>query len=346
MDSRTGPQTEFLNRTYEYCEWLSQKSFTYPNWEDSREDFLNLYWKSFLTYAVSSLGNPLLINQNDLHQVILAYQDPSYLNSLKRIYTTLLSQEYAENEKIIWTGLIEDPGVKPIKSMGVEGRKSSTHYMIFTHRSLILKSSDKSLTQKWPINSLELDPHGNGFRITQAAFDLENDFRIEIFSSQGTINGQEVKVGIRSIDSGEITRNYTENYLKMVAAFALAREFQEIKLQLIEDGFYLEMLDIEQDEDFLSMIWSYLVEVWGYGANMIDQNLEILHSISRNQNLNSSCIDQIITFQVQYAKESSRNNVELAEWLHSLLNRANLNEEQKKMLDASLSAIRDRNQGS
>jgi hypothetical protein len=344
MDEQTDQQKEFSKRAYEYCSWMSQKSFTYPNWDDDREEFLKVHWNSFIDYAINALGNPLSINQKDLHQVITTYQGPSYLNSLAKIFTKLISHELAHDEKIIWTGLIEDEGVREIRSMGIEGRPSSTHYLILTNKSLIIKVGNKSLTQKIPIGNLELEPFGDGFQITQEIFHPDHDYvKIPIFISQGNVNGQEVKMGSHMRNSHIIHSIYSDNFLKLIAAFAIARNYQEIKLELIEDGLIGEELEQEKDEALLAMVWSNLVETWGNGPRMIDHDLEILIRISKNRNLDSDCIDEIIKNQVKYAVESKRGDSEVRNWLSALQKRSNINTEQRQILEAAFSALKDRN---
>lgn len=42
-------------RIHEYCEWMGQRSFIYPNWLDSREEFLNENWGLYLDFTLAAV---------------------------------------------------------------------------------------------------------------------------------------------------------------------------------------------------------------------------------------------------------------------------------------------------
>ena len=223
-------------RIHEYCEWMGQRSFIYPNWLDSREEFLNENWGLYLDFTLAALGNPFSAETDDLERVLLSYQHHSFLNSLKRTFTGLISQEFAGNEKIIWTGVLEDLGEKAVKSTGNPGRRASTHYLLLTEESLLIKSSNHPLTQKFPILGLELEPHFNqGITITEPIFLPDrDDLRREAFSCKGNINGQDVAAPIYDSNLNPAVQHYSENFMKMISAFAVAAHLSEIKEELLE----------------------------------------------------------------------------------------------------------------
>ena len=227
-------ERKLQERICDYCEWMGQRSFIYPYWQDSRESFLNNYWNDYLNFTLRALGNPLKVESDDLKRVILTYQHHSFLNSLTRIFTSLIVQEFASDEKIIWTGMLEDPGEQTSKSRGISARRASAHYLLLTEKSLIIKSSNKPLTQKFPVINLELQPQYNGIRITEPLMHPErDDLRSEIFSFQGTINGQDVISNALNETSNLLTQDYTDVFMKMISAFAVAAHFFEEKMEIL-----------------------------------------------------------------------------------------------------------------
>ena len=226
--------SKLQERIRDYCEWMGQRSFIYPNWQDSRESFLNNYWNDYLDYTLRAIGNPIKVDSEDLKRVILSYQHHSFLNSLTRVFNSLIVQEFVADEKIIWTGMLEDPGEQASKSRGISARRASVHYLLLTEKSLIIKSTNKPLTQKFPVMNLELQPHFNGVRITEPLMHPErDDLRSEIFSFQGTVNGQDVLSNSLDQYSNLVTQDYTDAFIKMISAFAVAAHFFEEKMEIL-----------------------------------------------------------------------------------------------------------------
>jgi len=223
------------NQLYDYCEWMEQPAFSHPHWQENRKPFLNENWNSYLDFTFDVIGNPFAVENDDLERVLQRYQHHSYLNSLKRVFSGLISQEFVENEKIIWTGIIEDSGEKINKSMGHEGRKASTHYLLLTERSLSIKSSNKSLTQKFPIEGLELTPYFNqGIRIreTVTSWEQETHDMEEAFAIQATVNGCDIVTSHINADSHLYDHQYSDVFLKMISAFAVAAHLFDLKMEM------------------------------------------------------------------------------------------------------------------
>jgi hypothetical protein len=101
---------------------------------------------------------------------------------------------------------------------------------------LLIKSSNHPLTQKFPILGLELEPHFNqGITITEPVLLLDrDDLRGEAFSCKGIINGQDVAGSIYDSNLGSAVQHYSENFMKMISAFAVAAHLSEIKEELFE----------------------------------------------------------------------------------------------------------------
>jgi len=225
---------QLRTRIYDYCEWMGQRAFIHPHWQESREYFLNQNWNSYLNFTLEAIGNPFVVERDDLERVLLTYQHHSYLNSLRRVFSGLISQEFAESEKVVWAGMLEDPGESAAKSMGVTGRRASTHYLLLTERSLLIKSSNKPLTQKFPLYGLELEPNFNqGIRITEPLMHPDrDDLKAEAFSCQGTVNGQDVMGPVYDSASNFLGHQYTDVFMKMISAFAVAAQLFEIKEEI------------------------------------------------------------------------------------------------------------------
>ena len=221
----------------DYCEWMGQRAFIYPNWQDRRESFLHQNWNRYLNFVLEAIGDPFLVNSNDLKKILLTYQHHSYLNSLTRVFNGLIAQEFAQDEKIIWSGVIEDLGERSIKSMGIPNRKASTHYLLLTEKSLLIKSSNRNLTQKFPVYELELEPFlSDGLRITEPEMHSErDDLRKEVFSSYGTLNGQEVMQLVYDSSGYFIGHEYSDMFMKMISAFAIATHLLELKEEILSE---------------------------------------------------------------------------------------------------------------
>ena len=235
METSEASLEQLRAQIHDYCEWMGQRAFTYPHWQDNREAFLNANWSSYLDFTLGALGNPFIVERDDLKRILLTYQHHSLLNSLSRVFSGLIAQEFAESEKIIWAGMIEDSGENAIKSMGISSRRASTHYLLLTEKSLLIKSSNKPLTQKFPIYGLELEPYFNqGIRITEPVIHPDrDDLRNEAFSCQGTVNGQDVMTSIYDSTSNFFGQHYTDVFMKMISAFAVAAHLHDLKEELM-----------------------------------------------------------------------------------------------------------------
>lgn len=220
---------------FDFCEWIGQRAFTYPNWQERRESFLNTNWNHYLQNTLSALGDPFAVEENDLKKLVLTYQHHSYSNSLMRVFNGLIKQEFAQGEKLIWTGMIEDLGEKSIKSAGIPGRSTSSHYLLLTEKSLLIKSSNKPLTQRFPIYGLELEPNlSNGLRISEPVLNPDrDDLRNEVFTCNGILNGQDIFGAVHDEEQRFVGYEYTDTFLKMISAFAVASQLLEIKEDLL-----------------------------------------------------------------------------------------------------------------
>lgn len=237
LDKSDSNLEKLHNQILDYCEWMGQRAFIYPNWQDRREAFLNENWHRYLDFALEAIGDPFMVNSNDLKKILLTYQHHSYLNSLTRVFSGLIAQEFAQNEKIIWSGVIEDLGERSVKAMGIPNRKASTHYLLLTEKSLLIKSSNRNLTQKFPVHELELEPFfSNGLRITEPVWHPErDDLRIEAFSSYGALNGHEVMQFVYDSNGQLIGHEYTDVFMKMIAAFAITAHLFDLKEELLSE---------------------------------------------------------------------------------------------------------------
>ena len=237
LDISDSNREKLRDQILDYCEWMGQRAFIYPNWQDRRETFLNENWHRYLDFALEAIGDPFTVNSNDLKRILLTYQHHSYLNSLTRVFSGLIAQEFAQDEKIIWSGVIEDLGERSVKSMGIPSRKASSHYLLLTEKSLLIKSSNRNLTQKFPIYELELEPYfSNGLRITEPVMHTErDDLRREAFSSYGTLNGQDVMQLVYDSNGHLIGHEYTDEFMKMIAAFAIAAHLFDLKEEMLSE---------------------------------------------------------------------------------------------------------------
>ena len=296
----------------------------------SVEDWLENSWNSYIDFVVFNIGNPFKVEPEDLNRTIKTYQEFSYLNSLLRVYTSLIKQEFAEKEKLIWTGLLEDPGEKFQKQYQIPPRKACTHYLILTNKSLLIKTSNKTLTRKIPIHNVEIEPHAFGFRLTEASADGR---RTEVFTFNGLINGSGLW-GMTDLNSAK--QIPTDSGMKMVAAFSFAMNYDYIKSKLIEEGVNISSLETEEDAKFLEEIWAVIVDGWSFGANMLDNVLDTLIFLCRNKRLNIECIEAMIDHQAKFVLESKKSPDKLINWLNLLASRSEIDSERK----ATISTLR------